>query len=58
MRVEAKWRPGEIVLWLIAAIAASLIVCSRSPGPPAPEAPVPETSAPSGDFDLEFDVVE
>ncbi len=60
MRVESKWSPGELVLWLIAAIAATLIVCSRSPETSGPETPppAPEISAPTGDFDLEFDVVE
>jgi hypothetical protein len=40
-------------LWLIAAIVASLIVCSQSR--PTPE---PEPAAPTGEFDLEVDIVE
>ena len=30
MRLKATWTPGGIVLWLIAAIAATLIVCVKS----------------------------
>lgn len=53
MRVESKWTPGGIVLWLIAAIVASLIVCSQSR--PATE---PSPAAPTGEFDLDVDIVE
>lgn len=53
MRVESKWTPRGIVLWLIAAIAATLIVCSQ-----LPEAPPAEPQAPKGGFDLDVDVVE
>ena len=31
MRVDAKWTPSGIVLWLIAAVVATLTICSQSP---------------------------
>ncbi len=31
MRAKSQWTPGGITLWLIAAILATLIVCSRAP---------------------------
>ncbi|HSN82320.1 MAG TPA: hypothetical protein VLS88_07050 [Polyangiales bacterium] len=40
MRPKSQWTPDSIVLWLIAAIAATLIVCSQLPsasGPPPEE---------------------
>ena len=30
MRTKSQWTPGGIVLWLIAAILASLIVCNET----------------------------
>lgn len=51
MRVESKWTPRGILLWLIAAIAATLIVCSQLPTAPEPEAP-------TGEFELDVDIVE
>lgn len=40
MRVNTKWTPSGIVLWLIAAVVASLVVCNQSPPPAArPTAP-------------------
>ena len=30
MRAKSQWTPGGSLLWLIAAILASLVVCSRS----------------------------
>ena len=51
MRVKSEWTPSGVVLWLIAAIAATLVVCSqRSAAPPASsEAPEPE---------VEFEVIQ
>ena len=31
MRTKSQWTPGNIALWLIAAILATLIVCSDAP---------------------------
>jgi hypothetical protein len=40
MRINTKWTPSGIVLWLIAAIIATLVVCSQAPPPDArPEMP-------------------
>ncbi len=40
MRVKTNWTPSGIVLWLIAALVATLVVCNQSPSPDArPEAP-------------------
>jgi hypothetical protein len=36
VRTRSQWTPGSIVLWLIAAIIATLIVCSGIPPQPAP----------------------
>ena len=33
MRINTKWTPSGIVLWLIAAIIATLVVCSQAPPP-------------------------
>ena len=51
MRAKNKWTPGGIVLWLIAAVLATLIVCSQSP-PTAP--PLPATN----DVEIEVELVE
>ena len=37
MRAKSQWTPGGSLLWLIAAVLASLVVCSRSK--PAAEPP-------------------
>ncbi len=44
MHVKSEWTPSGVALWLIAAIAATLVVCSQVPErAPAPaEAPNPE----------------
>lgn len=34
MRAKSQWTPGGITLWLIAAILATLIVCSEAPNEP------------------------
>jgi hypothetical protein len=51
VRAKSKWTLGSILLWLIAAAAATLIVCSRTPRAPTP---------PSGadDFEVEVEFVE
>lgn len=36
VRAKSKWTSGGIVLWLIAAAAATVIVCSQAPPEPAP----------------------
>jgi hypothetical protein len=46
MRAKSQWTPGGITLWLIAAILATLIVCSETPK----QAPEP---APSDEIELE-----
>lgn len=38
MRAKSQWTPRTIALWVIAAIVASLLVCSQKT-PPAPERP-------------------
>ena len=47
MRTKSQWTPGGIVLWLIAAILATLVVCSEAP--PRPNAITPADQ-------VEFDV--
>jgi hypothetical protein len=48
MHVKSEWTPSGVALWLIAAIAATLVVCSQlpeaapAPGPTPAEAPNPE----------------
>jgi len=51
VRAKSKWTPGGIVLWLIAAAAATLIVCSQA---------TPESAPPSAvdDFEVEVEFVE
>ena len=46
MRAKSQWTPGGITLWLIAAILATLIVCSETPCQ-APE------GSPSDEIELE-----
>jgi hypothetical protein len=48
VRAKNKWTPGGIVLWLIAAAAATLIVCSQ----------VRPALAPSVADDVEIELVE
>lgn len=51
MRVNTKWTPSGIVLWLIAAIVATLVVCSKAPPPDSEsEGPV--------EIDFEVETVE
>jgi len=51
VRAQSKWTATGIVLWLIAAVAATLFVCSEK-GPP------PETaSTPQGD-EVEVELLE
>lgn len=44
MRVRSEWTPGGIVLWLIAAIVATFVVCTQTektePPATAPDPPV------------------
>lgn len=51
MRAKSTWTPGGIALWLIAAILATLIVCSESE---APE----DAPSPSDEVEVEVLVVE
>lgn len=51
MRVKSPWTPGSIALWLIAAILATLVVCSQVP-------PAPERSAGAGGVQVEVEIVE
>ena len=50
MRVRSEWTPGGIVLWLIAAILATLVVCTQTEKKEPPVA-APEPS-------VEFEVIE
>lgn len=51
MRVKSKWTPSGIILWLVAAIVATVVVCSKAPPPEAvPMAPV--------DIDFEVETIE
>jgi hypothetical protein len=51
VRAQSKWTATGIVLWLIAAVAATLFVCSKT-GPP------PETATtPQGD-EVEIELLE
>lgn len=52
MRAKTKWTPGGILLWLIAAIVATIVVCSQSP--PASEPPASEPPAASDQVDFEL----
>lgn len=53
MRAKSEWTPGGIVLWLIAAILATLVVCFGA----EPESSEPDAN-PGGSIDLEVEVVE
>ncbi|MEM7436233.1 MAG: hypothetical protein AAF436_13830 [Myxococcota bacterium] len=54
MRVNARWTPSVLLLWLVAAGIATFVVCSGSVQPDPPvrpaERPVP------GDTEVEFDI--
>jgi hypothetical protein len=47
VRKKSQWTAGGIVLWLIAAILATLIVCTRIE-------PDPEPPSASGEVELEI----
>lgn len=47
MRAKSQWTPGGIVLWLIAAILATLVVCSEVE---------PKPASPDMQRDIEFEV--
>jgi len=51
VRAKAKWTPGVIILWLIAAGVATVIVCSQS-------TPRPEPPDDSYEVDFELEVSE
>jgi hypothetical protein len=51
VRVKSPWTPGSIALWLIAAILATLVVCSQVP-------PAPKPSAGAGGAEVEVQIVE
>jgi hypothetical protein len=51
VRAKSKWTPAGIVLWLIAAAAATFIVCSRAQPVSAP--PLAEEPA-----EVEIELVE
>jgi len=51
VRPQRKWTASGVVLWLIAAVAATLFVCSET-GPPSETAATPE-----GD-EVEIELVE
>ncbi len=55
MRVEAKWTPRGIFLWVIAAIVATFAVCYGQPkvSHEAPSATDPQDSALEVDFELD-----
>jgi hypothetical protein len=50
MRARSEWTPRGIALWLIAAILATLVVCTQT----RPEDPPPEAKSPT----VEFEVLE
>ena len=51
MRAKSQWTPGGMALWLIAAILATLVVCSQI-------RPTPEPSPSEGEIEFEFEVAE
>lgn len=51
MRVDAKWTPSEIGLWLIAAVIATVLVCNEVPR--RDSTPDPQ---PGGAHEIEFEV--
>ncbi len=52
MRARSQWTLEGIILWLVAAVVATLAVCSQPP-PPAPGPP-----APGDDAEVELEVLE
>jgi hypothetical protein len=52
MRVKSEWTPSGILLWLIAAIAATLVVCSQ-----VPEVPQPPAAPAEADAEVEIEIV-
>ncbi|MEM7137969.1 MAG: hypothetical protein AAF500_15400 [Myxococcota bacterium] len=54
MRVNARWTPSVLLLWLIAAGIATLVVCSGSVRPDSSERP---TERPvMGGTEVEFEI--
>ena len=51
MRAKSKWTPGGILLWLIAAVVATLVVCSQSRTPT-------EQPAASDEVEIELELIE
>jgi hypothetical protein len=51
VRAKSKWTPGGLFLWLIAAVLASLVVCSQS-------APDPERLPAGDEVEIELELVE
>jgi len=51
VRAKSKWTPGGIVLWLIAAIVATFVVCSQSQ-------PAAGPAVPADEGELEVEIVE
>ena len=51
MRDKNQWTPGGIILWLIAAILATLLVCTGADPEPGP-------SPASGEVELEVEIVD
>ena len=51
MREKSQWTPGSIALWLIAAILATLLVCTRAE-------PKTEPSRAPGGVELDVEIVD
>jgi hypothetical protein len=51
MREKNQWTPGGVVLWLIAAILATLIMCTQTDSKPKP-------SEGPGEVELEVEIVD
>jgi hypothetical protein len=51
VRARSQWTPGSIVLWLIAAVIATFIVCSQIPASQ-------ERPSGAGDAELEVEIVD
>jgi hypothetical protein len=51
MRAKSQWTSGGIVLWLIAGILATLIVCGRTE-------PDPESAGTAREVELDVEIVE
>lgn len=52
IREKSQWTPGGMALWLIAAVVATLVVCSQT------EPPAPASSARSSGGEIEVEIVE